>query len=173
MSHRHLRLVLALSALAVTAPCAPLAAQDAVVREISRLENAWLVAEARKDGAAVGQLLSADFLLTDDAGALLTKAQVIEHISTNPDTIVSEVGSEHSVKVYGNTAVIHGVLLYTVRRGDGTVQTRYRWTDTWVRQADGRWLCVAGQTGRIAQGSAARPNLSTQLAARAHRPHAR
>jgi uncharacterized protein (TIGR02246 family) len=133
----------------VAAESKPVAAQDAVVKEICRLENAWAAAEVKKDGAAVGQLLTEDFLFTGPDGALLSKSQFIQVVSTSKAERVSEVGSDYRVKVYGNTAVIHGIVTTVDKVESGTKQERLRWTDTWVKQTDGRWLCVAAQSAII------------------------
>jgi ketosteroid isomerase-like protein len=128
----------------------PLAAQDAVVKEIGRLEDAWAAAETNKDGQAVGRLLSEDFLYTAPDGALLTKPQLIQSVSTSRAERTF-VGSDYKVKVYENTAIIHGTVTVIVKTATGTELVRFRWTDTWVRQADRRWLCVAAQSTRITQ----------------------
>ena len=136
--------VLVLANLAgVAADSRPVAAQDAVVKEIGRLEDAWAAAEVKRDGAAVGQLLAEDFLFTGPDGALLSKSQLIQVVSTSKAERISEVGSDYQVKVYGNTAVIHGIVTTVDKVEGGTQQVRLRWTDTWVKQTDGRWLCVA------------------------------
>ena len=127
----------------------PAAAQDAVVREIGRLEDAWQAAEVKKDGAAAGQLLAEDFLFTAPDGAVFSKSQFIQLVSASKTERISEVGSEYSVKVYGNTAVIHGIVTTVDKAGSGTKEERLRFTDTWVKQTDGRWLCVAAQSAII------------------------
>jgi uncharacterized protein (TIGR02246 family) len=130
----------------VAAESRPVATQDAVAKEICRLEDAWAAAEVKKDGAAVGQLLTEDFLFTGPDGALLTRSQLIQVVSTSKAERISEVGSDYQVKVYGNTAVIHGIVTIVDKVESGTQQVRLRCTDTWVKQTDGRWLCVAAQS---------------------------
>lgn len=133
----------------VAAELKPVAAQDAVVKEICRLEDAWQAAEVKKDGAAAGQLLTEDFLFTAPDGALLSKSQFIQVVSASKAERISEVGSDYHVKVYGNTAFIHGIVTTVDKVGSGTKEERLRFTDIWVKQADGRWLCVAAQTAVI------------------------
>lgn len=144
-----LAVLVSVSLACVAAELKPVAAQDAVVKEICRLEDAWAAAEVKRDGAAVGQLLTEDFLFTDPDGALLSKPQLIQVVSTSKAERISEVGSDHHVKVYGNTAVIHGIVTIVDKVEGGTQQVRLRWTDTWVKQTDGRWLCVAAQSAII------------------------
>jgi ketosteroid isomerase-like protein len=147
MSHRPLYLGMALAALALSGPPTPLAAQDTVAKEMIRLENAWAAAEMKNDTAAVGALLAQDFIETSPDGALLTKAQVIQGVTTTKS--LSEVLGDYQVQVYGAAAVVHGVSTSTIKTAGGTEQHRYRFTDTWVKQTDGRWLCVAGQSARL------------------------
>lgn len=127
----------------------PVAAQDAIVKEICKLEDAWSAAEVKKDGAAVGQLLTEDFLFTGPEGALLSKSQLIQLVSTSKAERISAVGRDYHVKVYGNTAVIHGIVTIVDKIESGTKQESLRWTDTWVKQTDGSWLCVAAQSAII------------------------
>lgn len=129
----------------------PITAQDAVVKEICRLEAAWAAAEGKKDGAAVGQLLAEGFLFTGPDGALLSKSQLMQVVGASKAERISEVGSEYQVKVYGNTAVIHGIITIVDKVEGGTQKVRLRWTDTWVKQTDGRWLCVAAQSAPLNQ----------------------
>jgi ketosteroid isomerase-like protein len=46
--------------------------------------------------------------------------------------------------VYGNAAVVTGILAVRGRGKDGAFEHRYRYTDTWIRSG-GRWLMVASQ----------------------------
>ena len=144
-----LAILVAANLACVAAESRPVPAQDAVVKEICRLEDAWAAAEVKKDGAAVGQLLTEDFLFTGPDGALLSKSQLIQVVSTSKAERISEVGSDYQVKVYGSTAVIHGIVTTMDKVESGTQQVHLRWTDTWVKQTDGRWLCVAAQSAII------------------------
>jgi hypothetical protein len=46
---------------------------------------------------------------------------------------------------------ITGIWKVTKKAKAGTVSERWLWTDTWVKGADGNWLCVAGQSMRLAK----------------------
>jgi hypothetical protein len=140
-----IRSYLFLAALVVTASGPALAQDVAVVKELSRLEDEWGVADARHDGAAIGRMLSNDYMGTGARGQFVTKAQLMDSVSQSKDTIVSETGSDYRVRVYGGTAVIHGIVTVVVKKGTATQTSRYRWTDTWVKQPNASWLCVASQ----------------------------
>ncbi|MFN8060391.1 MAG: nuclear transport factor 2 family protein [Vicinamibacterales bacterium] len=88
----------------------------------------------------LSKLLADDFYFTGVTGGLATKAQFLE--SVKKPSGGSSTQRDHKVKIYGgSTAVIHGVLVETGPNGT----TTSRFTDTWIKQADGRWLCVAAQ----------------------------
>jgi uncharacterized protein (TIGR02246 family) len=121
-------------------------AQDATTKELLRLEDVWGKAEAAKDGDAVGRLLAEDFVIVGPDGSMTAKAKYIESIKTNKDQYISAGDTDRKVRVYGSAAVVTGLWTQTVKSGRGQTTTRYRWTCVWIKQADGRWLCVTAQT---------------------------
>ena len=128
----------------------PAAAQDAaVVKELSRLEDVWATASMKKDGAAIGRMLAPGFLSMSDDGRVLDKAAVIQDANTSKDTLVSASNGGYKVQVFGTTAIIVGTFTGVVKTAGGTETRRSAWTDTWIKQADGQWLCVASQSARL------------------------
>jgi len=129
-----------------------LIAQDAaVVKELSRLEDVWAAASVKKDGAAVGRLLASGFLSMGDDGRVLDKAAMIQAVNTDKETYVSGSNSGYKVQVFGNTAIIVGTFATVVKTASGTETRRWAWTDTWMKQTDGQWLCIASQATRLAK----------------------
>ena len=140
----------ALLALATTAAVThPLPAQTTVVSEIIRLKEVWIVAQVQKDSATFGRLLADEFLFAGPDGSLLTKTQVMDAVASDRSQRASEAGSEYRVQVHGNVAILHGVVTITFKTDSGTRTARLRFTDTWVKQADARWQCIAAQGTRI------------------------
>lgn len=129
----------------------PLVAQDAVVKELSRLEDVWAAALLKKDGAAVGRLLAPRFLSMSDDGRLMDKATMIQEVNTDKETYVSASNSGYRVQVFGETAIIVGTYAAVVKTAAGTETRRWAWTDTWMKQTDGQWLCIASQSTRLAK----------------------
>ena len=160
MSHRTIRTIIRLGAAALVAfaPLAVARAQsardsrapantdEATARELMRLEDAWGAAQMRRDGGAVGRMLMGDFAFTGPDGSRLTKAQLVVDIIGSRTVYVAGANSEYRVRAHGGAAVITGLWTATVRTAKGVEVRRYRWTDTWIKQADGRWLCLAGQS---------------------------
>ena len=129
----------------------PLVAQDAVVKELSRLEDVWAGAAMKKDGAAVGRLLAPRFLSLSDDGRLMDRATWIQNVNTDKETYVSTSNSGYKVQVFGETAIIVGTYSAVVKTAAGTETRRWAWTDTWMKQTDGQWLCIASQSARLAK----------------------
>lgn len=126
-----------------------LPAQDAVAKELMKLEDQWGAASLKRDGATVGRMLSEDFLSFSGKGVVNTKATLVASINSDTTQYVSGANSAYQVKVHGNTAVIIGVWTATTKTAKGNSTHAYAWTDTWMKQADGRWLCIASQATQV------------------------
>ena len=84
-------------------------------------------------------------------GTIDTKAHRIKTIGEDKTVIVSEVSSDYRVDVYGGTAIITGLTTVVSKAATGNTTERFRWTDAWIKQSDGHWLCVAEQSARLAK----------------------
>jgi len=129
----------------------PVLAQDAAVtKELSRLEDMWGAAATKRDGAAVGRLVAPGFLSMDDTvGKVVDKATLIKDVNSLPDKYVSFTNGNYKVQVFGNTAVIVGTTAIVTKTPTGNATHRNAWTDTWMKQADGQWLCIASQAAHL------------------------
>jgi ketosteroid isomerase-like protein len=140
---------LAVVAFLAVSAAAQLPAQDAVAKELMKLEDQWGAASIKRDGASVGRMLSDNFLSFTDKGEVNTKAKLIASINADTTQYVSGANSAYQVKVHGNTAVIIGVWTATTKTAKGNLKRAWAWTDTWMKQADGRWLCIASQSSEV------------------------
>jgi len=126
----------------------PLQAQDeqATVEAIRTLEAGMIQAMSARDFTTLGRMLAPNFIATDASGRRLSRDGYLA-IFRQPDPIlVSLVAEPDTVLARGGAAVHLGAGTETVTRRDGTL-TRFRqvWTDTWVKQPDGSWQCLASQ----------------------------
>lgn len=113
-------------------------------KAVSDLEYKW--AEAQKPGNAdvVAPLLADTFINTDADAETYGKSQLLSNLKGGKWEVngISDV----KVKIYGNAAVATGSWKGKGIDGDGTAIDRSeRWTDTWVKSANGSWQCVASQ----------------------------
>lgn len=116
--------------------------------KILALENAWNLAEQRKDVKALDQLLAGNLIYIDYDGSFMDKQQFLASVkapSLHPEQIVNESTTVH---MYGSTAVVAGIYREKgVERGKAYLR-RGRFIDTWIYQ-NGLWQCVASQSTLI------------------------
>ncbi len=111
-------------------------------REILEIERETMAAIERKDREALGRVLAADFAYRTPVGEELSKEAFLKNIASIPFEILSVRGEGLKVNVYGETAVLTGVQVATVRTEEGKEEVgRGAFTDIFVRRG-GRWQMV-------------------------------
>ena len=111
--------------------------------------DAWDAAIVRKDRAAIAANMAESFLQIGTDGRQGGKAEFLEAITADKLVISPYTVEEFRVRFYGDTALVTG---RTDMHGswDGKpFRSHYRFTDTYVREADGRWRVVNVQTTEI------------------------
>ena len=140
---RKLLVVLGLAALA----SAPVQAQDsaAVAKAINDLEGQWGASMSAGNWAAVQTFLTPDFIITGQDGKRIDRATYVSSMGGGDKLSIMTPGP-YTVLVHGGTAVHLGEATFTRTDKKGKVTRIHEvWTDTWVRQANGQWLCMASQ----------------------------
>jgi ketosteroid isomerase-like protein len=115
---------------------------------IMTLENAWNVAEARRDVSALNDLLGANLVYTDIDGSFMNKQQFLDSTKNSPVDGNSIENENVAVHMYGNSAVVSGAYREKGTMHGKPLLRRGRFTDTWVKQ-NNTWLCVASQSTLI------------------------
>src|SRR5262249_30288888 len=100
-----------------------------------------------RDKAALDRILAADFIFTDDEGAVYDKAQYIE-AATKIIKVDSYDTDDNTVRVYGDTAVVTGRWTGRMTIDGKDASGSFRYTDTFVKR-QGRWQVIASQDTRI------------------------
>ena len=111
--------------------------------------DAWDAAIVRKDRTAIAANMSESFLQIASDGRTADKAAFLEGITSDKLVIAPYTVEECRVRWYGETALVTG---RTDMHGswDGKAfRSHYRFTDTYVREADGKWRVVNVQTTEI------------------------
>lgn len=112
--------------------------------EISALEEQRFQAQVAGDTAALERLLSDGLVYTHSSASVDTKASFIQAIrDRRPYQKVERSGEE--VRLHGDTAVVTGQARIDLNGGQ---QLNLRYTDVWVKGADG-WQMVAWQSTRL------------------------
>ena len=110
---------------------------------VAALEKKWLQSQKTNNTSLLEPLLADNIADTSTEGKLMTgKAAVLADAKTVKWSSAEYVNVQ--VTTHGDTAVVTAIFT-----GKGTdtagkpVNVHERFTDTWVKSADGRWLCVA------------------------------
>lgn len=139
-----LALVIVLSGAAVQA-----ATPGGDERAVAAAEQQWLKSQQTNNVELLAPLLAEKVVETTDEGKLLAGKDAVLS-DAKSDTWSSAEYTDLKVTVFGHTAIATGTFL-----GKGTdaagkpLDTRVRFTDTWVKMANGKWLCVATQDSRV------------------------
>jgi ketosteroid isomerase-like protein len=131
-------------------PSAARASSTATERELYRIEDAWAQAVVRRDARALGRLIAPGWVYSDESGLMDRDAGIAAFVS-GADTVTDASNASMRATVYGNAAVVTGILRMKGRGPGGPFDRRYRYTDTWVRM-NGRWQAVASQDYLIPEG---------------------
>ena len=108
---------------------------------IVKLENDFADAVVKRDEAAINELISDDFIYTENE-KMYSRSEVIQSFLSPTDIIESAYNEELQVRIYDKTAIVTG-WLYINGKSSGTVfKRKYRFTDIWYFK-DRRWQIIA------------------------------
>jgi ketosteroid isomerase-like protein len=113
------------------------------------LEKAWNHALELKDAKALDMVLASTFVSIDIDGSVASKSEFLASIKA-PDYKPSQAVTEQSnIQVYGNAAVVVGILRVKGTEKGKPYVRRERFVDTWIK-INGTWQCVATTSTLIA-----------------------
>lgn len=124
--------------------------QSKIEAELMQIERDIGEANIKRDKAFFQRIEADEFIFTDAAGGVTTKAEDVASLDepAGETKLISYVADEMKVYVYGKTAVVTGRVTTTSRRKDNDIVSKTRFTDVFVKR-DGRWQLVAGHSSRI------------------------
>ncbi len=125
-------------------------------QELIKLENDWLQAFFKNDGAFADWFLADDYLGTDEHGEVKNKAQKIAEIKAGTHLSTSGVLDNIKVRVYGDAAVVTGRQIMKGLFQGKEYRSPYLWTDVFIKRG-GRWQCVASHRSRAIPPGKYRP----------------
>lgn len=121
------------------------------VRAIAEIEQQLAKAWASGDRATIDSILAPDWSVTDAAGRVLTKAQVIQESFVSSDRKIEAMAIDDvQVRTFGDTAVATGRTRATGSYRGTSSSVVLRFTDVFVRR-HGRWQVVASHGSVVAQ----------------------
>jgi len=121
-----------------------------VEQQLIKLEEACNDANIKVDVAVIDREIADDLTLTDDEGAVTSKAQWIEGLKSGNLKFTSSANDDYQVRVYGKAAVVTYRWICKGQYKDKDISGQFRETDTWVKLA-GRWQCVAIHNSKIVE----------------------
>jgi ketosteroid isomerase-like protein len=151
---------------AVTATPVPTPDTNAIVAEITKLENDWPRIIRERDGAAVRRLEADDIMIVYPDGSAGNKEQDIKDIEAGMITFDAWDISDMKVNVLDNDAAV-ATFLITVTNGklktpDGKTQDisgKYRVMDTFARR-NSQWQVAASAITPLSRSAAAAASAS-------------
>jgi ketosteroid isomerase-like protein len=100
------------------------------------------------DLAVLERILADDYVQYNEAGKAFTKREVLNNFETGAICYPSIVSTGRTIRVFGDTAVVHGSELDEVEADGKRSSVRYVYLDV-LRKCDGEWKLVASQLARV------------------------
>jgi ketosteroid isomerase-like protein len=117
-------------------------------KAVADLEQQWLKSQRTNNTDLLVPLLADGFTNTSSDGKVTNKAEDIAEAKATKYTSVDYI--DVKVMVFGDTAIAIGGF-----KGKGTdpsgkpLDANERFTDTWVKMANGKWQCAASHQSRL------------------------
>ncbi len=116
-------------------------------QEILALHEAGDKALMSADLAVLAQIFADDYVQYNEAGKAFTKRDVLNNFRTGAIRYPSIVSTGRVIRVFGDTAVVHGSESDEVEVSGKRIAVRYIYLDV-LRKRDGNWKLVASQLAR-------------------------
>jgi ketosteroid isomerase-like protein len=118
-------------------------------RQILALHEAGDRALMAADVALLDRIFADDYVQYNEAGKAFTKQDVLNNFQTGAIRYSSIVSTGRKIRVFGDTAVVHGSETDEVEAGGKRFAVRYVYLDV-LRKCNGEWKLVASQLARPA-----------------------
>jgi ketosteroid isomerase-like protein len=110
-----------------------------------QIAGAWLA----RDQPAIEAVLATDWSVTDAAGQVLTREQVLDEFFGSLDRVVETmVVDDVHVRAFGDAAVVTGRTRASGSYRGTRAEVTLRFTDVFVRR-EGRWQAVASHASAV------------------------
>jgi ketosteroid isomerase-like protein len=102
-------LIVGLAAMISPAQAQTAATSGAAEEQVKQLERDWLAADGKGDMASLRRIIADDFIGSSFDGQLLSKHDIVPE-RTGPGGFAGATPGDTSVRVFGDTAVLMGVI---------------------------------------------------------------
>jgi ketosteroid isomerase-like protein len=145
-------LACAKSTTTTTTGAAPTSENDAAAHQaLSQLEDDWAKALEGHDTTFFVRVIAPDFHGTADSANTFGRAEVIRDAGDTASVTRDVQDQDRQIRIYGNgtVGVVTGHSTWTVEKGQHPGRYSGRYTETWVKQPDGKWQAVAGHYSMV------------------------
>jgi ketosteroid isomerase-like protein len=125
----------------------PNSEQQSDEQQILALHEAGDKALMSADLAVLAQIFADDYVQYNESGKAFTKQDVLNNFRTGAIRYPSIVSTGRQIRVFGDTAVVHGSESDEVEAGGNRFTVRYVYLDV-LRKCRGEWKLVASQLAR-------------------------
>jgi len=119
-------------------------------QQILALHEAGDRALMSADFALLAQIFADDYVQYNESGKAFTKQDVLESFRSGAIRYPSIVSTGRKIRVFGDTAVVHGAESDEVESEGKRLSVRYVYLDV-LRKQNGEWKIVASQLARPAE----------------------
>jgi uncharacterized protein (TIGR02246 family) len=116
-------------------------------RQILALHEAGDRALMSSDLEVLAQIFADDYVQYNESGKAFTKHDVLNNFRTGAIRYPSIVSTGRRIRVFGDTAVVHGSESNEVEAEGKKFSVRYVYLDV-LRKRNGNWMLVASQLAR-------------------------
>lgn len=116
-------------------------------QQILALHEAGDRALMTADVAELARIFADDYVQYNQSGKAFTKQEVLDNFRTGAIRYPSIISTSRKIRVFGDTAVVHGAELDEVEVNGKRSAVRYVYLDV-LRKRDGEWKLVASQLAR-------------------------
>ncbi len=116
-------------------------------QQILALHEAGDRALISADLAVLAEIFADDYVQYNEAGQAFTKQQVLDNFRIGAIRYPAIVSTSRKIRVFGDTAVVHGSESDEVEANGKRFSVRYVYLDV-LRKIDGKWKLVASQLAR-------------------------
>jgi ketosteroid isomerase-like protein len=137
-----------LAALSLAGPAMAASPYKHLPADLAQAAEAYDEAQVHGDGAALERLVADDYVLVSGGAVVQDKARLI-HDYVDPGFHLDPFVIEEPVEqVWGDAAVLGGLVTMTGTDGGQHFSMKVRFADVWARR-DGRWRVVYTQVTRV------------------------
>ena len=119
-------------------------------QQILALHEAGDKALMSADLAVLAQIFAEDYVQYNEAGKSFTKQDVLDNFRTGAIRYPSIVSTGRLIRIFGDTAIVHGSELDEVEVDGERSTVRYVYLDV-LQKRGGKWKLVASQLAKPAQ----------------------